>query len=258
MRKCAVYLLAENRLLREALIRLLSKNSEVRVIGSNPYSSVVHREIISARPQILLMDSGGTNDIRPTLIATLRSAIRNLRIVMVDMESNEDAFLDAVRAGVVGYVLKNASALEVAAAIRVVAAGKAVCPPCLCLALFRCVTREAAPPSLGWGLDLGLSRREQEIAELLRYRNTNKEIALRLNLSEQTIKNHVHHILRKLNLPNRLSICELYQKRQTKSRLNSVSYLAGEKNYLASINTPEMTDDDRQIAKASNSANNQN
>ena len=257
MRKCAVYLLAENRLLREALIRLLSKNGEVRVVGANAYSPAIHREMISARPQIVIMDSSGANDIRPTLIAALRSAIRNVRIVMVDMESSENTFLDAIRAGVVGYVLKNASALEVAAAIRSVAAGNGVCPPCLCLALFRCVMHQSAS-SAGWGLDLGLSRREQEIAELLRHRNTNKEIALRLNLSEQTVKNHVHHILRKLNLPNRLSIFELYQKEQTKSHLNSVSYLAGEKNYLASINAPEMTGDDRQIAKGSNSANNQN
>ena len=248
MRKNAVYLLAENRLLREALIRLLSKSSEVRVVGANAYSPAVHREIISAHPQIILMDSSGWDGIRPNLIVTLRSAIRNLRVVMIDMESNEEAFLDAIRAGVVGYVLRNASAVEVAAAIRCVASGKAVCPPCLCLALFRCVMQQSASPAVGWGLELGLSRREQEIADLLRYRHTNKEIALRLNLSEQTIKNHVHHILRKLRLPNRLGIVELHQREQTRRDFNFVGSLPIERQYPASMSDPEMGGQGRSTA----------
>ena len=211
MRKSAtVYLLAENRLLREALIRLLSKRNEVSVVGAGAYSATVHREIIAASPQIILMDSSGLESPRQSLISTLRAAIRNLRIVMVDMDPDDETLLGAIRAGVVGYVLKNASALEVAAAIRAVAAGRAVCPPSLCAVLFRCIMQQAPTrPSVMWGSELGLSRREQETAELLRQRLTNKEIALRLNLSEQTVKNHVHCVLRKLGVPNRFSIAEL-------------------------------------------------
>jgi DNA-binding NarL/FixJ family response regulator len=217
MRKtAAVYLLAENRLLREALIRLLSKRSEVCVVGANSYSPAVHREIVTARPQIMLMDSSGLESSRLTLISSLRFAIPSLRIVMVDMDPDEDALLCAIRAGVVGYVLKNASALEVAAAIRSVAAGRAVCPPSLCMTLFRCIRQQApVQPSVAWGSDLGLSRREQETAELLRQRLTNKEIAVSLNLSEQTVKNHVHCILRKLGVSNRFGIAEFWESRQS-------------------------------------------
>ena len=234
MRKPAdVFLLAENRLLREALIRLLSKRGEVRVVGANAYSPAVHREIIASRPQIILMDSRGLESSRPSLISTLRSAIRTLRIVMVDMDPDEEIFLGAIRAGVVGYVLKNASALEVAAAIRAVAAGKAVCPPSLCMSLFRSVMREtASQPSVAWGSDLGLSRREQETVELLRQRLTNKEIALKLNLSEQTVKNHVHHVLRKLGAPNRFSIAEFCENRQNSKDLFIVAGMPVEKDTL--------------------------
>jgi DNA-binding NarL/FixJ family response regulator len=216
MRKIAeVFLLAENRLLREALIRLLSKSSEVRVVGANSYSPAIHHEIIAARPQIILLDSSGLAPSKSSLISTLRSAMRNLRIVMVDMDPDESTFLGAVRAGVMGYVLKDASAEEVAATIRSVAAGKAVCPPSLCMSLFRCVMQHsAAPTQMAWGADLGLSRREQEMLDLLRLRLTNKEIALRLNLSEQTVKNHVHHILRKVGAPNRFTIVELCESRR--------------------------------------------
>src|SRR6266581_9423880 len=132
MRKLAeVYLLAENRLLREALIRLLSKSNELRIVGSSAYSPAVHHEIIAAHPQIILLDSSGMGSSNATLISSLRTAIRNLRIVMVDMDPNESTFLAAIRAGVVGYVLKDASAVEVAATIRAVVSGKAVCPPSL-------------------------------------------------------------------------------------------------------------------------------
>ncbi len=218
MRKVAqVFLLAENRLLREALIRLLSKKSELRIVGASAYSPSVHHEIIAARPHIILLDSSGSAVSRSTLICNLRSAIRNLRIVMVDMEPNEEVFLSAIRTGVVGYVLKDASALEVAAAIGEVAEGKAVCPPSLCPLLFRLIIEQSPVQSTSaWSSERGLSRREQQIVELLRQRLTNKEIALRLNLSEQTVKNHVHHILRKTGSPNRFSIVDLCQS----NRLN--------------------------------------
>jgi DNA-binding NarL/FixJ family response regulator len=224
MRKISdVFLLAENRLLREALIRLLGKRNEVRVVGANTYSPSVHHEIIAARPQIILLDSSGLAFSGTTLITTLRAAIRNLRIVMVDMDPDEDVFLNAIRAGVVGYILKDASAVEVAATIRAVAAGRAVCPPSLCMTLFRCIEQHRPAPS-GTSLrsDLGLSRREQEMVELLEQRLTNKEIALRLSLSEQTVKNHVHHILRKLGAANRFSIVELCQNKRAIEDVNSL------------------------------------
>jgi DNA-binding NarL/FixJ family response regulator len=219
MRKVAeVFLLAENRLLREALIRLLGKRSEVRVVGANSYSPQVHHEIIAARPQILLLDSNGLVFSNATFIGTLRSAIKNLRIVMVDMDPDENLFLGAIRAGVVGYVLKDATALEVASTISAVATGQAVCPPSLCLTLFRCIAQQVpATRTIPWSSELGLSRRETEMVELLRLRLTNKEMALRLSLSEQTVKNHVHHILRKVGAPNRFSIvahCENWTRRE--------------------------------------------
>ena len=208
-----VYLLAENRLLREALIRLLNKKSDICVVGANPYSPAVHEEIIAIRPNIIVLDSGGLVFSNAKLIPTLRAAIPDLRVVMVDMELDATQFLRAVREGIVGYVLKDASAMEVAATIRAVASGEAVCPPSLSMVLFRSVSQQmSTPPVTFWGEELGLSRREQQLVELLRERLTNKEIATRLNLSEQTVKNHVHRILGKMGVPDRFAVvkrCEL-------------------------------------------------
>jgi len=204
-----VFLLAENRLLREALIRLLSKKSDIRVVGANSYSPAVQEEIVACRPNIIVLDSCGLDSSKASLISTLLAAIPGVRVVMVDMDSDENTFLRAVREGVVGYVVKNASAMEVAGTIRAVATGEAVCPPALSMALFRCVAQQGtALSTFSWGADLGLSRREQQMVDLLRERLTNKEIAARLNLSEQTVKNHVHHILRKIGVPNRLTVVE--------------------------------------------------
>lgn len=208
-RVAEVFLLAENRLLREALIRLLAKRSDIHVAGANPYSPAVHEEIVATRPNIIVLDSSGLVFSSVRLIPTLHAAIPDVRVVMVDMDPDEDTFLKAVREGVVGYVLKDASAMEVAATIRAVAAGGAVCPPSLSMILFRSVFQQgAAPSTFSWGAELGLSRREQQMVELLRERLTNKEISVRLNLSEQTVKNHVHHILRKVGAPNRSTIVE--------------------------------------------------
>jgi two-component system response regulator DevR len=205
----SVFLLAENRLLREALIRLLSKKNDIYVVGANPYSPSAHEEIVATRPGIIVLDSSGLTFSNPRLIPTLHSAIPGVRVVMVDMDLDEESFLSAIREGVVGYVLKDASALEVIATIRAVAAGVAVCPPGLSMVLFRSVARQiAVQPAVMWGADLGLSRREHQLLELLRERLTNKEIAVRLNLAEQTVKNHVHRILRKVGAPNRLTVIE--------------------------------------------------
>ena len=218
-----VFLLAENRLLREALIRSLSKKSEFRIVGASAYSPAVCQEITAARPQVILLDSSGPAAARAALLCKLHSAIRDLKVVMVDMEPDEELFLSAIRSGVVGYVLKDASAVEVSTAIGEAAAGSVVCPPSLCLLLFRLIRQQGPVQSpIAWPSELGLSRREQEIANLLCDHRTNKEIAQRLNLSEQTVKNHVHHILQKTGAPNRLSVVDFRQSKRHGDEFNDV------------------------------------
>jgi DNA-binding NarL/FixJ family response regulator len=212
-----VFVLAENRLLREALLRVLAKKNEIRVVGANSYSSDVHQEILVREPGVIVLDSSGLSHSNARLIPFLVSSIRGVKIVMVDMDGDEDTFLRAVREGVLGYVLKDASAVELAATIRSVAAGEAVCPPSLSAALFRFASQQQpAVSSLAWGVELGLSRREQQMVELLRNRLTNKEIAAELNISEQTVKNHVHNIMRKVGATDRLAAvrrCEIERLR---------------------------------------------
>ncbi len=220
-----VFLLAENRLLREALLRVLSKKDDIHVVGAGSYGPGMFEQIVSTRANIIVLDS-----VAPLLaehdsaehglaehglaehglVRELHRLNPAIRVVMVGMEADETVFLRVVQAGAVGYVLKDASAAEVARTIRAVAAGEAVCPAALSVALFQWVERhKPAIPSLHLKTSLGLSRREQQLVGLIQQGLTNKEMASRLNLSEQTVKNHVHRMLRKVGAPDRLAIVEV-------------------------------------------------
>ena len=205
-----VFILAENRLLREALTRILSKKSDIRVVGAAAFSPDVVEQVRKARPEVLLSDSAlvALSDLR--LVSEVRAAIPGLKVVMIGMEADPKVFLRAVRDGIVGYVLKDASAMEVAAAVRSVANGEAVCPPGLCLRLFEYVATQTAQTShFSIRHNLGLTRREQQLVQLISRGLTNKEIAMQLSLSEQTIKNHIHRMLRKLGATDRLGAVEI-------------------------------------------------
>jgi len=113
-----------------------------------------------------------------------------------------------------GYVLREASAIEVLSAIRGVAQGQAVCPPCMTKVLFDFVVSQApCQPNSRSHRKFSLTNREQQLIPLIGRGLTNKEIASELQLSEQTVKNHVHRILRKVGVGDRLSVFEAYQSK---------------------------------------------
>ncbi len=206
----SVFILAENRLLREALTRVLSKKSDIQVVGACAFSPQVVEQIAEAAADVLVSDSSAAAFSGLELMREARAAVPGLKVVMVGMEDDREIFLQAVRDGVAGYVLKEASAAEVATAVRAVANHEAACPPALCMALFEHVAAEQVRV-LTFRLkhNLGLTRREQQLVQMIERGLTNKEIASQLNLSEQTIKNHVHRMLRKLGAPDRLAAVEL-------------------------------------------------
>ena len=204
----SVFLLSGNRLLREALTRILGKRSDIHVAGAAAYSPQVLQQIAESGCEILLLDSIAMADLR-----FVREVIRGLprvRVILVGMEDDEATFLRAVQAGVTGYVLKDASAMDVVAAVRAAAQDEAVCPPRLCRALFQYVFREStALPNVRVKVHLGLTRRQQQLIPLIAQGLTNKEIASQLHLSEQTVKNHIHRMIRRVGVEDRLAVVEM-------------------------------------------------
>src|SRR5271156_2916875 len=215
-RVVTVFLLAENRLLREALIRLLSKKDDIHIVGSAPYSLEIIQQVLTTEPNIVVLDSVSKALSQDRVVGRLLEARPEIGVVMVGMEADEGVFLRLVQEGVLGYVLTDASAMEVGRAIRDVAAGEAVCPPSLSLALFRFVAQpQMIPPRVSIKKSMDLSPRQQQVARLIREGLSNKELAARLNLSEQTVKNHVHRMLRKVGAADRASMAELYRSEGT-------------------------------------------
>lgn len=206
----AVFLLSGNRLLREALQRVLGKRRDIEVVGSACCVEEAGEPLARVRPEILLTDLWSSVPPDVQLLRELLAAHHPVRAILLGMREDEEIFLDSVRAGVRGYLLDDASAMDVVAAIRAVANGQAVCPPRLSAALFDYVAQMATGmPNIRIRLRLGLTRREQQLVPMIAEGLTNKQIAAQLNLSEQTVKNHIHRMLQKAGASDRLSIVEM-------------------------------------------------
>lgn len=207
-----VFLLAENRLLVDVFARLLARRHGIQMVGAASYSPDVVLRVIAANPDVVLCDSLATALSSEDLLLELKSNLPHVQIIMFGMDCDAEKFLIAAHHGATGYVLKEASAAEVANAIPAVARGEAVCPPTLCRVLFDHVAGSCAwQPGIQVRKNLGLTRREQQLVQLVSEGLTNKEIAARLNLSEQTVKNHVRRMLRKAGAADRLEAVERWR-----------------------------------------------
>jgi DNA-binding NarL/FixJ family response regulator len=205
----SVFLMASNRLLRETLARLLVRRGGFKVSGVSPCVSDAFSLVSGSGADVLILDSVSARSSECALISQTNNQIPSIKVVLIDMEDDPAIFLDCVRAGASGYLLKDASSAEVISGVCAVAQGQAICPPQLCAHLFGAFSRqEMAVPSTRVKLDLGLTRRQQQIVPLIGQGLTNKEIASVLNLSEQTVKNHIHGIMRCVGVKNRLEVID--------------------------------------------------
>jgi two-component system nitrate/nitrite response regulator NarL len=215
-RPLKLFLLVENRLLREALAGIVRKQSDFCVVGVDRYTPSMERQFVESKCDILVADHATAAVFPSNFVPDTLALAPDMKIVLLGMEDDPQIFLQAVRAGVSGYLLGDASAEETLTAVRRVANGEAVCPPHLCFHLFQFVAREAQKGSLVLNqricAKLGLTPRQQQLLSFLARGLTNKEIAVNLNLSEFTVKNHVHRIMRQLNAESRYAavqtVCE--------------------------------------------------
>jgi DNA-binding NarL/FixJ family response regulator len=208
--KISVFLVAGNRLLREALARLLSKRGDFDICGVSPCVPEVTSSIATLGADVLVLDSITVQLSEYALIPEIAKQAPSVKVVLIDMADDPEVFLECVRAGAVGYLLKDASAADVISAVRSVAQGQAICPSQLSMPLFRTVARQwTSVPSSRIKLELGLTRRQQQLVPLIAQGLTNKEIASHLNLSEQTVKNHIHRMLRRVGASDRLQVVDL-------------------------------------------------
>lgn len=201
-----VFFMIENRLLREALIRLFRKRPDFAVVDQDGHPDGTTCKVLEAQFDVLLIDSFQTMWPAANIA---RGGCAGYRAILIGMEPDEELFIAAVRSGVMGYLLKDASASDLVAAVRAVYRGEAVCPPQLCSSLFRFVAHiveEIPVKRLPSKPDLTL--RQQQLVALVAKGLTNKEIASSLNLSEFTVRNHIHRILKQVDAETRSEAVE--------------------------------------------------
>lgn len=204
-----VLLLVGNYLLCKSLARIIQQRPDIDVIERAADLSNVALAIARSEAGVILLDSVSANALNRQSVIRMRDLNPNAQVLMIGMDADEGTFLRAVRAGVYGYLLHEASAADLIVAIRAVARREAVCPSQLCKFLFDALAgvREFTPSVRQMGLRL--TRRQQELLPMVARGLSNKEIASHLNLSEQTVKNHIHRMLRKMGANGRSEIIDI-------------------------------------------------
>src|ERR1700745_1478387 len=211
-RKLRVLVLCENRLARESIARILEKKSDIQVAGAMPLTAISKNEIAESAADVVVLDSLHLLLENQMPISKRASDEHPTKCILIAMADEPKHFLKAIRHGAVGYVLQDASAADVVSAIRAVGRGEAICPPQYTRVLFDYVAVRTSEFSRSRGRSsTGLTSREQQVIPLIERGLTNKQIAANLNLSEQTVKNHVHRILTKLGVTDRLEVSEACQ-----------------------------------------------
>lgn len=209
-RKTRIEIACCNRLVRESIARILTKKTDFEIIAAQSTGTGRREETVSSRADVLVLDSMEFL-LRNPLPTSNKKEDRDgpEKYVLVGMEDDRDRFLTAIRHGALGYVLQEASAVDVVSTIQMVAEGQAVCPRAYTRVLFDFVASRVGEQVQGKPCaKLSLTFRERQLIPMIGSGLSNKEIANQLNLSEQTVKNHVHRILRKVGVSSRLDILE--------------------------------------------------
>jgi len=164
-----------------------------------------------AKPDLLIVDLRMKPMDGISLVTQLRSEGCTIPVVMLTMSDSEADLANAIRAGVRGYLLKDMSPEDVVDSIRRVAAGELVVAPAMTVKMIDLLRGDQSGQEPKNSLKL-LTEREREIIQLLARGESNKAIAQNLSISYDTVKQHVRHILTKLNLSSRVKAAVLFAK----------------------------------------------
>lgn len=185
---------------------MLKEQSDIAVVASlSNGDSMVRRPRLSA--DVILLDLVLRSQTSLQLVESIKARDPEARIVVMDLAPVQPALVEYVRAGVCGFVLKDATFLEFLHTIRDVARGTKVLPPMLTSSLLSQIAEHATLRGKGDPFkSVRMTNREREVVELIAEGLGNKQIAERLHLAVDTVKSHVHNILEKLALHTRLEI----------------------------------------------------
>lgn len=197
-------LLADDQsLFREALRMLINSQPDLEVVGEAADGAEAIKLAESLRPNVVLMDL--QMPVMNGVAATrhLHAEQPDCRVIALTTFDGDEYVFDCLRAGAVGYLLKDAPSENLFAAIRAAARGESFLQPSVTTRVLAEFTRLSDQPAASAKLIEPLSDREEEILRLIAKGSTNREIAEALFITEGTVKNHVTNILSKLDVRDR-------------------------------------------------------
>lgn len=205
-RSVPVFLIEDNRLLRDGLSAMLSAQG-LSVVATARSGQEAMREVARVKPQLVLLDSALGDRDSPRFVQEVRQAFPDIKVIVMGLLPAHDDFVEFIRAGVTGFILKDATIEVFVETILSVADGVSVLPSLLTSTLFSHVAAQAqSRGKRGAKAAVRMTARERQVIELIAEGLSNKEIADRLHVATHTIKSHVHNILEKLALHTRLEV----------------------------------------------------
>jgi DNA-binding NarL/FixJ family response regulator len=190
-----IVLADDHAVVRQGLKMFLALDPELEVVGEAANGAQALEQVALLKPDVVLMDLKMPVMDGLTAIGRIRSAYPETEVVAVTSVLEDAAIIDAVRAGAIGYLLKDTEADELCRAIKAAAAGQVQLSPQAAARLVREVRAPDSPEQL--------SPRELEVLRLIARGLSNREIAQALVISEKTVKTHASSILSKLGLASR-------------------------------------------------------
>lgn len=215
MNTIRVLIADDHPIVRDGLRTLINTEPGMELVGEAVNGEEAVQKAIAQRPDVILMDLVMPVKDGLEAISEIKSIEPNIAILVLTSFSEEDKVFPAIRAGALGYLLKDSSPQQLLQAIYDVHRGEASLHPSIALQLIREINQ---PSDLSPAED-PLTERELDVLKLVAQGMTNQEIADRLYRSEWTVRTHVRNILSKLHLANRTQAA-LYALREGLAELD--------------------------------------
>jgi len=215
MNKIRLLVVDDQTVVREGLVAILANYPEIEVVGQAADGNQALEIVKQAKPNVVLLDMVMPGLDGLATIPKIREIAPNARILVVTGFAESDRVYQAIKAGALGYILKDATREQLLQAIRDVAQGRASLQPSIAVKLIQEINH---PSESNYTAD-PLTRRELETIRLIARGLSNQEIAAELFVNERTIAKYVSSILDKLHLANRTQAA-LYALREGITELN--------------------------------------
>lgn len=196
--KTKILIADDHRLFRDGLRNLLSRHEDLEVVGETTDGPSTIRAVDKLKPDLVLMDVSmpGLNGIEAT--RRIRAEHASVRVVMLSMHSDQRFILESLRAGAVGYLLKDCAIEELLVAIRTLMRDQIYLSRTIADSVIKDYMNLARrAPTSAFSV---LSAREREVLQALAEGKSTKEMAAQLNISVKTIETHRKQIMDKLDI----------------------------------------------------------